>query len=101
MDDLDDLFSLARREEPGPALLARVLADAEAAQRRAVPERRSRWRVLRVLLGGVGATAGMATAALAGVWIGMAEPAPVAAMADMLMTETVDVLPAYELFAEE
>ncbi|MBD3766244.1 MAG: dihydroorotate dehydrogenase, partial [Rhodobacterales bacterium] len=38
-DDLDDLFSAARAEAPVPsaALLARVLADAEAAQPRSAP----------------------------------------------------------------
>lgn len=101
MTDLDDLFALARRQEASPDLLARVMSDAEAAMVPEVPRRSARWRMFRVLLGGAGALTGMATAALAGVWIGMAEPAPVAAVTDALWTETVDVMPTYEFLAEE
>lgn len=100
MNDLDDLFALARAEEPSPALLARVLADAEAVQAKPAP-RRSRWRFLSVLLAGAGAFGGMATAALAGVWIGMAEPAPLAAVTEAFLPDTVDLIPTYEFLAEE
>lgn len=102
MDELDDLFAAARREQASPALLARVLTDAEAVQARPV-RRAPRWRgVLRVMLGGAGALTGMATAALAGVWIGLAEPAPLVAVTEALLSQgSVDVLPTYDFLAEE
>ncbi|MDT8854096.1 dihydroorotate dehydrogenase [Paracoccaceae bacterium Fryx2] len=88
--DLDDLFAAARNTpvQPGPALLARVLEDAEAhqpRQRDPLPVRLRPaagppgiWRRLLGALGGGGAVAGLGSAALAGVWIGFAQPAPVA-----------------------
>ncbi|MGP3724126.1 dihydroorotate dehydrogenase [Cereibacter sphaeroides] len=107
--DLDDLFAEARREAPMPSadLMARILADAAAerpapAPARSAPRRRlSPW--LLALFGGGGVFAGLATATLAGVWIGMAQPAPVAealwggTAGDPL--ESVDLLPGYDLFA--
>jgi hypothetical protein len=87
-DDLDDLFgTLAQRGPlPSEALMARVLADAAALQPRAAPMQRAApprggvWAVLLAALGGRGALAGLATATLAGVWIGFAQPAPVAGL---------------------
>ncbi|WP_197919059.1 dihydroorotate dehydrogenase [Thiosulfatihalobacter marinus] len=75
---LDELFAEARRnaEAPvSPALLARVLADAEALQPapRILEAARPRgWRRFVTLLGGWPSVAGLATAALVGVWIGVA-----------------------------
>lgn len=76
---LETYFDAARRTAPAPseAMLARVLADAEtvrtAAQaRRPGTARRARFRDL---LGGWPAMAGLATATLAGLWIGAALPA--------------------------
>ena len=81
--DLDDFFAAAREaDRPSAALMARVLADADAAMPQpvaAAPARtRSRWRRLiaaasAALGGGVMAT-GLASAAMAGVLIGYAGP---------------------------
>lgn len=101
-----DLFLAAARDaapEPSAALMARVLADAEALQPSPRPQveaappgrpahrvyRRQGWPArlwqrlaggLTAALGGAGAVAGLATAALAGVWIGFAQPLPVATL---------------------
>lgn len=94
-DDLDALFATARAATPAPGadLMARVMADAQAvdAARRA-PARRRRglglidlWRAFAAAFGGAGLVAGMATAAAAGLWIGFAAPAPVAALAPALL----------------
>ncbi|MFN3936202.1 MAG: dihydroorotate dehydrogenase [Gemmobacter sp.] len=81
---LEALFAEARAEPPVPseALLARVLADARAAQPRAAgpagsPAYRIRgWRWRRILAPG-----GLAAAGLAGFWLGYALPGPVADLA--------------------
>lgn len=105
MDTLDDLFAQARDEgrSAPPALLARVLQDAETAQVRPIPVRKSRWRgMFAAMLGGAGALTGMATAALAGVWIGIAQPEPVTAVTDALWSSAqVDLIPTYDFLAEE
>lgn len=106
--DLDDLFAEARRDTPGPSadLMARILADAAAGMPRPVcatptPAPRRAWRL--ALVGGGGLFAGLATATIAGVWIGVAQPAPVAEAlwrgeaADTL--DSVELVPGYELFA--
>ncbi|AXQ94218.1 dihydroorotate dehydrogenase [Cereibacter azotoformans] len=106
--DLDDLFAEARRESPAPSadLMMRILADAAAempvqpAPVRSVPRRTAGARF--ALFGGGGLFAGLATATLVGVWIGIAQP-PVAEVlwpgtsGDPL--ETMDLAPGYELFA--
>jgi ferric-dicitrate binding protein FerR (iron transport regulator) len=81
--DLDLVFAAARAARPQPpdALTARVLADAYAAQpaapiaRRAAPPPRGVWGRLSEILGGGGVLAGLGTAAVAGVWLGYADPA--------------------------
>lgn len=75
---LDDLFAEAREnaEAPvSPTLLARVLEDAESLQPRpqVLESARPRpWRRFVTLLGGWPSVAGLTTAAMVGVWIGMA-----------------------------
>ncbi|MGP3697507.1 dihydroorotate dehydrogenase [Rhodobacter sp. NSM] len=108
--DLEDLFAEARRGAPVPSadLMTRILADAAAEMPAPVPvapvpapRGGRRWRV--ALFGGGGLFAGLATATLAGIWIGVAQPAPVAealwggSAGDQL--ESVDLVPGYELFA--
>jgi len=83
-DGLDVYFEAARAQAPGPSpdLLARVLADAEATQQahptaalaRAPASRPGIAARLYRLLGGWPAMAGLATAALTGIWIGPALP---------------------------
>lgn len=78
---LDAFFEAARHSPPAPtdALLARVMADAasmQAAAESPMPRRTAMPR-LRDLVGGWPAMAGLATAALAGLWIGTGLPARV------------------------
>ncbi len=94
-DDLDALFAVARREKPvaDAAFLARVLGDAGAvaaersegaavytdggaAQRGAPgPVGPGPWRLLGEILGGWRGGMALTASALAGVWIGLADPA--------------------------
>jgi len=79
--ELDSLFGAARAHPAmgEPDLMARVLADAEAVQPRG-PARRARmskppfWQQLVAVLGGWPAVAGLASATVAGVWIGASNP---------------------------
>jgi hypothetical protein len=78
---LDALFGAARaaRPDPSAALLARIAADAEAVaadRARQAAARPSRGGIFGWLpaIGGWPALAGLATAAVAGVWIGYAQP---------------------------
>ncbi|RVT86711.1 dihydroorotate dehydrogenase [Rhodobacteraceae bacterium CCMM004] len=88
--DLEALFGAARRSPPAAsdAFLARLAADADAACP-APPARRTR-RILRgrlgvlvAAIGGWPAVAGLASAAVAGLWIGMAAP-------DLVLPPSVD-----------
>lgn len=78
--------------EPGADLLARVMADAEATQERLsrqapveVPARSGRLAEMFRALGGWPAVAGLSTATLAGIWIGVAAPDGLATTAVALM----------------
>ncbi len=89
-DPLEPLFEAARAEAPQPSaeLMARILADAQAhlptptpapvaAMRpvRAVQPVRRGWLAgLLAALGGWPSVAGMATATVAGLWLGFAQP---------------------------
>ena len=106
-DDLDDLFAAARAQDapPSPALLARILADAASEQPRApAPARlaRPRFRLAALIaaLGGGGALAGLATATVAGLWIGLAPPAAVDDFAATLWAsgegDSVELIPDLE-----
>jgi hypothetical protein len=109
---LEAAFAKLRGDAPQPsdALLARVLADADAetavrARAGDAPASRSpwhsRWRALAALLGGVQGIAGLATAALAGLWIGAFPPAPVIALEQALLGTPVlvqfDADPLFDL----
>ncbi|ARU01491.1 hypothetical protein [Yoonia vestfoldensis] len=93
-DMLDDLFAQARQLAPVPdaALTARVLADAA----RPVPVAVARppqsfWAQLGAMLGGWPALGGLATATIAGIWIGIASPSVVADYAAALLGEPVSL----------
>ena len=80
-DTLKAMFGAARKAPPDPseALLARITADAareHAARARRVPARHppKGWREA-LGFGGWPAVIGLATAGVAGVWIGVADPA--------------------------
>lgn len=118
-DELDTLLAAASRELPElpPALLARVLADAEAelAARAAprLPMAASRPAAaaggiladLLALIGGWRAISGLATATIAGVWIGFAGLGTLSVTAaDLLGVSsdtlvTVNLLPGDDVFA--
>lgn len=121
LDLLEAAFGAARAAARGPvpdALMARVLADAGTARSPTVPASAPapRWRGLRALVtafGGWPALGGLATATVAGFWLGFAPPAPVEEMlapglarAGLAVSEDGDLsdwLPAYDLalLAEE
>lgn len=78
---LEAAFAALRADAPRPsaALMARVLADAEAAAPRHAPPAARRAALIWRALGGLPAAAGLAAATLAGVWIGADPPGPFAA----------------------
>ena len=100
---LDALFGQAQAAKLHPvpdALMARVLADADAAMPRApapalaLAPRPAGWlTVLVTYLGGRGAVAGMVSAGLAGVWIGLAQPVTLP-FAVSTPADIVDLYPA-------
>lgn len=87
--ELDTLFAAARRgtPEPDPAFLSRL---ADAAEQSVAPQpvpRPAQANVLvhlRQLLGGWTGLAGLATATVAGFWIGVAPPQGLAETSDLL-----------------
>ena len=84
--DLESIFAAARSGRPSPSagLTARILADAEAVQAAfqpaPAPVRPRRWSGWIAAMGGNGVLAGLATATLAGLWLGFAQPAPVSTL---------------------
>jgi hypothetical protein len=96
--DLDDLFAAARerRAEPEPGLLARIVADADhvAAERdapRPAPAMPGLWRDWMRALGGWPTVGGLVASTLAGLWIGVAQPAALSDLAASVWGEQVSV----------
>ena len=93
-DDLDDLLALARGQAPAPseALMARILADAEAIRlgRRpvAVPRPRRGWLAA---LGGWPALGTLVASSLLGVSIGVAQPSSLSSVTGAVLGEAVTV----------
>lgn len=96
---LDALFEEAkgaRGDAPdvSPDLMARILADAEAVQagfapppaRAARPERPGLFRQISNALGGWPALAGLATASVCGLWLGISPPEGLRDMASLYVT---------------
>jgi predicted lipid-binding transport protein (Tim44 family) len=106
MDELDDLLARARATQAAapPALLDRVMADALAHQpaprplapARAMPSGAAGGWLGR-LFGTGGALAGLGGAMLAGLALGMVQPAPVLTLTDALLPgaaiESLDLIP--------
>ncbi|MEO1639584.1 MAG: hypothetical protein AAFU41_10110 [Pseudomonadota bacterium] len=95
-DMLDDLFATARKgtAQPGHDLIARVLADADALQSAPAPQPAQKpglWTQLMEAIGGWPAVSGLATATIAGVWIGVAPPAAVEDLTATLIGDEVGV----------
>ncbi len=90
--DLDALLSDLRSHPPeaDARLLARIVDDAQAVQssrtsvRAVVPTREPALRRWISALGGSVALAGLGTAAMAGLWIGIAQPASLIDVTDQL-----------------
>lgn len=81
----------AARPQPTDALMARIMADARAEQPRlqsfATPRRGAQpgaWQRILAAFGGLGGLGGLSTAALVGLWIGIATPWPLAGVLDGL-----------------
>ena len=96
--DLDGLFAETRsaRPVPGEDLMARILADADAvaaARERPVPAAPARlaWRDWLVTLGGWPAVGGLVASTVAGLWIGVAQPAALSDLAASVWGEQVSV----------
>lgn len=107
---LDDLLAQMRAAPPVPsdAFMARVIADAEAAQPRPQPARRSRsvawWVRLAGAFGGAAAVAGIGSAAFAGLVIGYVQPEPLVSLASQLglaTSESLEVLPGFDALLTE
>jgi hypothetical protein len=105
------LRSAAADLVPSDALMARVMADADAvlAERRGgpvdAPAPRAPWGWLRGVIGAIGgwpAVAGLATATVAGIWVGYAQPGTISGVAaGVLATEPAydlgDLMPGYDI----
>lgn len=105
--DLDALFATAAsvRAVPSDALMTRILADADALQ--PVPTRPvaaitvtvpSWFQTLADWFGGGMSLAGMSMAALTGLYLGVAQPLPMAALTELVTgtttLESLDLLPS-------
>ena len=115
MPETDDLFAEMRlRQVAVPrGLMARVLQDAARLQPGAglrvvqagLPAPAGFWAQFSAFFGGAGMLAGMATAAVAGVYLGFAQPGPMPQLTDAWLTdpplETVDLMPEVETFLNE
>ena len=95
-DPLEAFFKAGRSNptEPDGALMARILADAEAQQSMTramahpVRHRRSGWLVaLAGAIGGWPGMAGLATATVAGVWIGASAPPGLSGVAQTVLAD--------------
>jgi hypothetical protein len=116
--DLDDLLATARAAAPQPsaALLARIEADGLRLLPRP-PARTTRApRGLRGVLadmvlavGGLGGAAGLASAMLAGLWVGLAQPQGLGVLTEGLTgglgsdaaLDSVELIPSLDPFATE
>ena len=105
MDDLDDLFAAASRQQGvlSPQVMARIVQDADRIQpamrvvQRAPVAAIGWFATLVDWFGGGISLAGIAAAALTGIYLGVAQPTPVLALADLVTGQTaignLDVLP--------
>lgn len=92
MTGLDGDFACARAAQPAPseALMLRIIEDAAREQAAriappAAPPRRGRWCLALADLGGWPAMAGLAMAAVAGMWLGALPPAQVRPLLALLL----------------
>jgi len=115
-DTLNALLAQAARDGPEPSigLLTRIMADADtvAAETeqapRAAPKVQviARWRLVLAAIGGWPALAGLATAAVAGLWLGVAPPSGLQSMTGALTGTTDsfdlgDFMPSFDNLLDE
>lgn len=111
-NDLEVMFATARQARPVASgdFLARVLTDAYALQPQvpvAAPRPAGLFARLRAALAGLGGVAvasGLATAALAGLWIGWAEPQVVTDLAGLWTeapADSLELLPGLDAWLME
>lgn len=117
-DVLEAVFAAGRTAAPEPsaAFLARVLAEAEAvqagfgaagfgaAERRPAPARQGLWSGVLAALGGWGGAGGLASAAMAGVWLGFAGVQGSGTLTSLLaapeeVVGTLELIPDFDSFA--
>ena len=97
---MDDLLAQAQANPPAPpdAMLARIMADAEAQLDRTVPEANPTRRGIGAIwaaiaqIGGLPAVTGMASAAVAGIWIGLASPVAGEGLAQLVWPQSAYAL---------
>ncbi len=108
--DLDDLLAqaAAQKMQPNAALVNRVLADAGALQpvgarmvrARHLPAKTGLWSALSALFGGGPALAAVGSAAVAGLFLGLAQPSSMLAFAGGFTLETpldsVELIPSFD-----
>ena len=96
-DMLDDIFASSRSAPcvPDEALTARVLADAQAIQAgfaaTPLPEQPGLWSRILDALGGWPSVGGLATATIAGVWIGVVPPQSVSDITAAFLGDEVSI----------
>ena len=119
MQDLDDLFAIAAAQNaalvPPDGLMARVLADAAREQQRIpakppaapapAPAQFGVWSALSSLFGGGQVLASLGTAAVAGLYLGFAQPGALLQLTDALSgtsgLESVDLMPDVDALLSE
>lgn len=113
IDELEEFFAAARQtaQPVSDGLMARVLQDAADMRPKPAPLPRRAgfaepglWRRVCAAFGGAGILAGMATAALAGIYLGFAQPVGEGVLVSLQGAESdaIDMMPSIEaLFAED
>ena len=114
MSELDDLFAVAAAQPvpaPSDALMAGVLADAAREQARpaarlaVLPARPGVWSAMSALFGGSGVLAGLGTAAVAGLYLGFAQPSALLQLTDAFGGGTsldgLDLMPGVDALLSE
>ena len=113
--ELDDLFGLAQDNAPAPSddLMAKIMADAAAVAAhnapvaaQVAPVSPGFWASVLAMIGGWPAAAGLATAAVTGVMIGVASPDTIETLTASTFGEAdayalEDLLPSYGGFLDE
>ena len=110
--ELDGLLASAAADRPvlSDALTNRVLADADSIlasqyHRTPYPPRRARFASIFRAIGGWPGVGGLATATVAGVWMGFAQPVGLGELTDFYMADTTydleDFMPSINGFLYE